>query len=163
MSRIADAVGETERSLGTVFRNPGLRRINLAFMGSAIGDWAYATAIAVWAYGIGGVAVVGIWGTVRLALMAVVGPFTATLADRYPRKLVMIGCDLTRGGLVLINAFLIWQGVSPVAVFVLASLSAIAGTPFRRAGSSGPARPTSSAPGSPRARRGSCCCFAVQG
>jgi MFS family permease len=133
LSRIGDAVGETGRSLATVFRNPGLRRINLAFMGSAIGDWAYATAIAVWAYGIGGVAVVGIWGTVRLALMAVVGPFTATLADRYPRKLVMIGCDLTRGFLVLINCALIWKGVSPIAVFVLASLTAIAGTPFRPA------------------------------
>ena len=133
MSRIADAVGETGKSLGTVFRNPGLRRLNLAFMGSAVGDWAYATAIAVWAYGIGGVAVVGIWGTVRLGLMAVVGPFTATLADRYSRKAVMISCDLTRGGLVLVNSLLIWKGAPPIAVFVIASLTAIVATPFRPA------------------------------
>ena len=110
MSRVGDAIGETRISLATVFRNPGLRRVNLAFAGSSIGDWAYVTAITVWAYGVGGVVVVGVWGTVRLALMAIVGPFTATLADRYPRKMVMIGCDLTRGAIVLINSVLIWRG-----------------------------------------------------
>ena len=113
MSRVGEAVGETWKSLATVFGNPGLRRVNLAFAGSAIGDWAYATAITVWAYGVGGVVAVGVWGTVRLALMAVVGPFTATLADRYPRKLVMIGCDLTRGAIVLVNSALIWKGAPP--------------------------------------------------
>jgi len=133
MSRVGDAVGETGRSLRTVFRNPGLRRVNLAFAGSAIGDWAYATAIAVWAYGVGGVTAVGIFGTVRLALMAIAGPFTATLADRYSRKMIMVACDLTRGSLILVNAFLIWKDVPPVYVFVLASLAAIASTPFRPA------------------------------
>jgi MFS family permease len=133
MSRVGEAVGETWKSLATVFRNPGLRRVNLAFAGSAIGDWAYATAITVWAYGVGGVVAVGVWGTVRLALMAVVGPFTATLADRYPRKLVMIGCDLTRGAIVLVNSALIWKGAPPLAVFVLASIAAIVATPFRPA------------------------------
>ena len=133
MSRVGDAVAETGRSLGTVFRNPGLRRVNLAFAGSAIGDWAYATAIAVWAYGVGGVTAVGIFGTVRLALMAIASPFTATLADRYSRKLIMIGCDLTRGTLILLNAFLIWKEAPPILVFVLASVTAIASTPFRPA------------------------------
>ena len=133
MSRVGEAVGETRRSLATVFRNPGLRRVNLAFAGSAIGDWAYATAIAVWAYGIGGVAAVGIFGTVRLALMAIAGPFTATLADRYSRKMIMVGCDLTRGSLILVNAVLIWKQAPPILVFVIASITAIASTPFRPA------------------------------
>ena len=133
MSRVGEAVGETRRSLATVFRNPGLRRVNLAFAGSAIGDWAYATAIAVWAYGIGGVAAVGIFGTVRLALMAIAGPFTATLADRYSRKMIMVACDLTRGSLILVNAVLIWKQAPPILVFVIASITAIASTPFRPA------------------------------
>jgi MFS family permease len=133
MSRVGGAVAETGTSLSTVFRNPGLRRVNLAFAGSAIGDWAYATAIAVWAYGVGGVTAVGVFGTVRLALMAIASPFTATLADRYSRKLIMIGCDLTRGSLILVNAFLIWKDAPPVLVFVLASITAIASTPFRPA------------------------------
>lgn len=133
MSRLGDAVGETGRSLATVFRNPGLRRVNLAFAGSAIGDWAYATAIAVWAYGVGGVTAVGVFGTVRLALMAIASPFTATLADRYPRKMIMIGCDVTRGSIIAVNAVLIWKEAPPAIVFTLAAITAIVATPFRPA------------------------------
>ena len=43
---VAGMLRETGESLREVFRNPNLRRIQLAFAGSAIGDWAYATAVA---------------------------------------------------------------------------------------------------------------------
>ncbi len=133
MSRVSEALSETGTSLSTVFRNPGLRRINLAFAGSAIGDWAYATAIVVWAYGVGGVTAVGIWGTVRLILMAFVTPFASMVVDRLPRKVVMISCDLTRAVLVLLAALLIWVGAPPITVFVLATLASLVATPFRPA------------------------------
>ena len=48
------ALRETGASLASVFRNPRLRRMQLALAGSLIGDWAYATAVAVFAYGVGG-------------------------------------------------------------------------------------------------------------
>ncbi len=133
MGRISDPIRETGQSLSTVFGNPGLRRVNLAFAGSAIGDWAYATAIVVWAYGVGGVTAVGIWGTVRLLLMAVVTPFASTLVDRFPRKTVMIAADLTRAVLVFGGAALIWLDAPVLTVFVIATLAALAGTPFRPA------------------------------
>ena len=81
-------------SIRSVFRNPGLRRVELALTGSLIGDWAYATAVTVWAYEVGGVTAVGIWSAVRLTLMAATAPVGAMLADRFPRKSVMIGADL---------------------------------------------------------------------
>jgi len=133
MSRVSDAVAETGSSLATVFRNPGLRRINLAFAGSSIGDWAYATAITVWAYQVGGVAAVGIWGTIRYVLMAVVTPFAALLVDRFPRKVVMVTSDITRAVLVLAAALLIWKDAPSGVVFVLATLAALVGAPFRPA------------------------------
>ncbi|MEP6760374.1 MAG: MFS transporter [Sporichthyaceae bacterium] len=133
MGRVSDPVRETRQSLATVFRNPGLRRLNLAFAGSAIGDWAYATAIVVWAYGVGGVTAVGIWGTVRLVLMTVVTPFASTLVDRFPRKSVMVSSDLTRAVIVLVGAVLIWVDAPVLVVFVLATLAALVGTPFRPA------------------------------
>ncbi len=133
MGRVSDPLRETAQSLATVFRNPGLRRLNLAFAGSAIGDWAYATAIVVWAYGVGGVTAVGIWGTVRLVLMTVVTPFASTLVDRFPRKTVMVTSDLTRAVLVLVGAVLIWLDTPVLAVFVLATVAALVGTPFRPA------------------------------
>ena len=45
MSAANGAARETRVSLAMVFRNPGLRRVNLALAGSLIGDWAYATAV----------------------------------------------------------------------------------------------------------------------
>ena len=101
MSRVADAVRETGTSLSTVFRNPGLRKINLALAGSMIGDWAYGTAILIWAYDIGGARAVGIWYTVRLVLMTIVTPFASTIVDRLPRKMVMISADLIRAAALL--------------------------------------------------------------
>jgi MFS family permease len=133
MSTIGSAVRETGISLSTVFRQPALRRLNLALAGSMIGDWAYATAIAVWAYGIGGASAVGIWATCRLALMAVLAPFAAAMADRYPRRTVMIACDLARFVLVGAAATVVQADGPAAVVFVLATLSPIFGTAFRPA------------------------------
>ena len=92
---VRGALRDTWTSLRSVFVNPALRRIELALAGSMIGDWAYATAIVVWAYGEGGAHLVGVWGAVRLLLMAFAAPIGSTLADRLPRKAVLIGSDLT--------------------------------------------------------------------
>jgi MFS family permease len=127
------SVRQLAATMATVFRRPSLRRLNLALAGSAVGDWAYSTAITVWAYGEGGAAAVGIWGTVRFTLMAVTSPFGAALADRISRKTVMIACDLVRSVLVLAAAGLVlWEG-PPASVYVLATLSPIVGTAFHPA------------------------------
>ena len=91
---IAAFFRETGGSLKSVFVNRNLRRMQLAFAGSLIGNWAYATAVSVWAYGEGGAKAVGIFIAIRLAVMALATPFVSTLADRYPRKRVMIYSDL---------------------------------------------------------------------
>ena len=133
MSRVTSVFSGTYKSLATVFGNPGLRRVNLAFAGSSIGDWAYATAMVVWAYGVGGVTAVGIWGTARLTMMTLASPFSATIVDRFPRKNVMIFADLTRAVLVGLGGLLIFWRVPALFVFVLATVAALVATPFRPA------------------------------
>jgi MFS family permease len=133
MSRVGDALRETGTSLSTVFRNPGLRRVNLAFAGSAIGDWAYATGIVVWAYSVGGVTAVGIWGTVRLILMAVVTPFASIVVDRFSRKMVMVSTDLIRAVLVFLVAGLIAAHAPVLLIFALATITSLVAAPFRPA------------------------------
>ena len=81
-----EAVRETRASLSAVFRNPGLRRVELALTGSMIGDWAYATAVTVWAYGVGGVSAVGIWVAVRLALMSLTAPLASAGPTACPAR-----------------------------------------------------------------------------
>lgn len=133
MANVAAAVRETGSSLTTVFRRPSLRRLNLALAGSMVGDWAYATAVAVWAYDVGGAAAVGVWATVRLALMSVATPFTSALADRVPRRTVMVTCDLGRAVLVAVAAGIVEADGPAAAVFALATLAPLLGTAFRPA------------------------------
>jgi MFS family permease len=133
MGRVGDAVRETGTSLGTVFGNRNLRRLNLAFAGSEIGDWAYATAITVWAYEVGGTRAVGIWFTVRLIIMALVTPFASTLVDRFSRRLMLVVTDVIRAAIILVVAGLILVEAPPITVFVLATLTAIVAAPFRPA------------------------------
>ncbi|MGY2874244.1 MFS family permease [Marmoricola sp. URHA0025 HA25] len=127
------AIAETWRPLASVFRNPALRKMQLALLGSLVGDWAYATAVAVFAYGVGGAKAVGLYFTVRLALMAVAAPVVATLADRLPRRQVMIVCDVLRFVLVVAAALCLWAGTPSWPVFVLAGLASLTGAAFRPA------------------------------
>ena len=119
------------RALSDVFRNPALRRLESAFAGSVVGDWAYAVAVSVYAYGEGGPAAVGVLAVVRYLLMAVVTPFAATLADRFPRRAVMISSDLVRAALVVIAAGVIFSDGPALLVYGLAIVTSLAGTPFR--------------------------------
>jgi MFS family permease len=127
------AVRQAAGSIGTVFRNRNLRRINTAFAASLIGDWAYACAVVVWAYGAGGVALVGVFSVLRLVLAALTTPIASTLADRLDRRLVMVGSDLARMTLILAAAVALIVDAPSWTVFVLALTATIAATPFRPA------------------------------
>jgi MFS family permease len=124
---------ETGGSLRSVFVNRNLRRMQLAFTGSLIGNWAYSTAVSVWAYGVGGPKAVGIFIAARLAVMAIATPFVSTFADKYPRKRVMIYSDLYSAVLILAATLCLYADTPPLPVFVLATLTSFGGSSFRAA------------------------------
>ena len=82
-----------ESAFGAVLRNPSLRRLQYAVLGSMLGRMAFIVAIAVWAFDVGGPELVGLAGFLRMAPGAIVAPFSATFADRYPREKVMAVSD----------------------------------------------------------------------
>ena len=92
------------RALGAVLRRPRLRRLQLAWVGSILGGWAYLVALGVYAYEQGGASAVGLVGLIRLLPAAIVSPFTATLVDRFSRVTVMVASDLVRFGLMIAAA-----------------------------------------------------------
>ncbi len=122
---------DTRDAIALVVANRNIRKIQLAFAGSAIGDWAYATAIAVWAYGEGGAKAVGIWMAIRFTLMAVTSPFTSILADKMSRKKLMIITDFARAVLVAAAAACLYLDTPAWPIYVLATLASLLGTPFR--------------------------------
>src|SRR6478609_10388130 len=130
---VRGALRDTWTSLRSVFGNPALRRIELALAGSMIGDWAYATAVVVWAYGVGGARLVGIWMAVRYLLMAIVSPIGASLADRLPRKFVLIGSDLVRAVLATVAAIALITDAPDAVILVVATVLSLVGCIFRPA------------------------------
>ena len=100
---------------------------------SAIGDWAYATAITVWIYGVAGASGVAVFGAARLAILAVLAPFAAALADKYDRRRTMVMSDLVRVVLVAAAAFAIYLEAAPWTIFVLIGVTSVAALPFRPA------------------------------
>jgi hypothetical protein len=87
---------ETLHLFASIARNADLRRLELAWAASYLASRASAIAVAIYAYEADGVAAVGLVTFVRLAVAAAASSWLAVLADRRPRRQVMIGCDLTR-------------------------------------------------------------------
>ena len=114
-------------------RNPNLRRIELAFAGSAIGNYAFSVAIAIFAFHQGGVAAVGIVTAVRQAAAASIAPFAASLSDRFRRERVMLASDAGRIGCTGGIAVLVASGAPTISVYALAVGASVFGAVFRPA------------------------------
>jgi MFS family permease len=133
VGRLRKELSGAGRSLREVFRNPALRRIQLAWAGSIVGDWAYATAFSLYAYEQGGPTALGVVAVVRYVLRALITPFTSVLGDKYPRRLVMIGSDLTAAVLIVVAAILISADANAYLVYALAVITSLSVSPFRPA------------------------------
>jgi MFS family permease len=131
--RIREHVRESLRALREVFRNESLRRLELAWAGSIIGSWAYAVALAVYAYRHGGVSAVGFVALIRWVPAAIASPLAAVLGDKYPRVRVMLLTDLSRAVALAVMAACVLTDAPVAFVYVLASLVAIINTAFQPA------------------------------
>lgn len=108
-------------------KNKAFITLMLAQLISSVGDWLSVIAI---------ITMVGLkWeaspmevSMIILCLavpMALLGPFTGTIADRFNRKALMIVSDLVRAGLILILAFANSLWTVYICLFMIGMLSAI--------------------------------------
>ena len=125
-------LSESTAALRGVFRNRGLRRVELAFLGSILGIYANVVVVSVYAYHHGGATAVGLVMFARMGAAALAAPFTASFADRHAQQRVMLATDLTRVVTVAATAAAAAAG-TPALVYVLATLTSIISTAFRPA------------------------------
>ena len=123
---------ESLAALRSVFRNPGLRRIELAYLGSALALYANVVAVGVYAYHHGGATAVGLVMFARMGTAALTAPFVSSFADRYPQQRVMLASDLGRVAVVAAMAVAAAAGI-PALVYVFAVLVSVFSTAFRPA------------------------------
>lgn len=129
----AHRLAEPVHVLGSVVRNADLRRLELAWTASNLASRASAIAVAVYAYETDGIGAVGVLAFVRLTIAAATSPWLAVLADRRPRRAVMIGSDLVRCLLLGAMAALVLVDAARPVVYVLAILVAVPEPLFRSA------------------------------
>jgi CRP-like cAMP-binding protein len=122
---LGDRFGDAARSFSRVFKNPNIRRLEGAWAVSIITYWAYGIALAVFAYEEGGAAAVGLVGLVRFIPSAIASPFTAMLADRYRRQIVIVVAELLRASFVALTVVVLVLDGPFALVLLLSTLVAI--------------------------------------
>ena len=130
MGGLREKLAESAAAFRRNFANPQLRRLQLAGIGSVVGQWAYSIAISVYAYEAGGAKAVGIVTLIRTIPAAIAAPFLATLADRLPRVPFMAATNLGRASAIGAAGAVALAGGPSWAVYTLAGVSAIVGTAF---------------------------------
>ncbi len=121
---------ESLRALRAVFANPGLRRLELAAVGSFAGSWGFAVALAIFAFDAGGTTAVGIAMLCRMLPAAFTAPFIAVVSDRRPRRQVMLTADLVRVGLMSVIALIAAADGPPALAYGLAGVSGMFSAAF---------------------------------
>jgi MFS family permease len=116
-----------------VFANRDVRNLQLAGVGSTLGIWAYGVALPVYAYHAGGPRAVGLLFFARFVLGALAGPWVGVLADRWPRRGVMLTSDLIRFGLLAGMTAVASTGGNAYAIYVLAIASTVVAVAYNPA------------------------------
>ena len=120
-------------TVAAVFREPRLRRVELAWGGYYLGEWAQFIALSIYAFDRGGATAVGVLGLVRMGGVAAALPVGSLLTDRYPRHRVLLASYAVRAVFLGLTAVALADNRSLPLVFVLATLAAISGAPVRPA------------------------------
>lgn len=107
-------------------RNPALRKVQLSFAAIWTSDWALTVAVGVIAFRDGGAALVGIIAALRMAVPALVSPFSSALADRLRRDRLLFWSGLVRAAATALAALLLAAHAPMVAVYALIILAACA-------------------------------------
>jgi MFS family permease len=121
-------MSQLQRSFATtarVLRDRQVRSLLGAFALSTASGWAYAVALAVFAYRQGGPSAVGLLWLVLMVPAGVAAPFLAALADRFRSERVLALSLAARGALMLACAAAVFVDVTPLVVFGLAIVASL--------------------------------------
>lgn len=113
------------RSFRTVVGDPNLRRVELAFLGFNMTEFATWIAILVYAFDRGGAAAMGAASVIMLTPSAIVAPFAAYAGDRFRRDRVLVFDYLAQGVTMGMTAVTLYVDAPVAIVYAAATLASI--------------------------------------
>ncbi len=118
--RARSAATQVATVLTTVLRSAPLRRIELAFAGFNVAEWATWIALLVYAYGNGGTTEAGVVAVVQLVPAAIFAPLGSVLGDRFrPGRVLFWSYTVQSLGFALVAAALL-ADADPLMVYAAA-------------------------------------------
>ncbi len=130
ISLLVRHLGGRLQAVRTVFANPNLRKLEIAWAAFNIAEYAFVIALGVLAFDRGGAVAVGLMALLRTLPAMAAGPLLAVLTDRLPRQR-MLTVSLTGRALASAGLFAAVGTGSPIGlIYFLAALDAAIGTSF---------------------------------
>jgi MFS family permease len=112
----------------TVARDATLARIELAFLGFNMAEYATWMAILVYAYGLGGAGVAAVFAFIQLIPAGLVAPFAATVGDRFQRNHALLAGYLCQAAALGATAVALYADAPPLITAVMAASAAVSFT-----------------------------------
>jgi MFS family permease len=100
-----------------------LRWLEAAWLASSVAGWAFMVVLAVYAYDQGGAAAVGLAALARMVPAGLAAPFAGLLADRHPRRAVLVAVGVGRAVALAGVAVLAAAGAGLAPVLALATVA----------------------------------------
>jgi len=126
-------VGERLHIFRAVMTDPNLRRVESAYLGFNMTEFATWIAILVYAFERGGAAEAGVVAVILLIPSAVVAPFAAYAGDRFRRDRVLLIDYLMQGVAIGATAVTLFVDAAPWLVYAAATIASISITLTRPA------------------------------
>lgn len=118
-------------ALRRALANRSIRSVQLGWLTAIASETAFVVSLLVFAYGVGGVLLVGVAGMLRTLPAALLAPFLGMLADRLPRERVLLGVHVGRGAAIGVAAMVVAGELPAALVFGCAVVEGMLATLHR--------------------------------
>jgi dTMP kinase len=120
-------VGDVKSEFGVIVRNKNFMRLFWGQLVSSLGDWVTTLALISLVYRLTNKNALAVGGMLAFRIVPALfsGPVAAVVSDRFDRRKLMIGCDISRGIIVCAAPFMTRLWALYILIFLIEGISIV--------------------------------------